>query len=73
MSEPLNNKLIIDADSDLDSTLWHAWNANRHDLSWEDYLVSIGEGLISAEWHRKYTLATFESEEHKNWFLLRHK
>ena len=48
MSDPLNNKLIIDADSDLDATLWRAWNANRHDLSWEDYLVSIGEGMISA-------------------------
>ena len=74
----MNHTLVINYGSDLDRTLELLWVQSDID-EWEMFVGSLS-GVSAVELNRVsavtgptligHTTITFESEEHKNWFLL---
>jgi hypothetical protein len=74
------SELIIMSSSTIDVNLESGWASEFYQIDdWLDYLKSLPT-VIDATWHERewnggdnpsYTLITFESEAHKNWFVLR--
>lgn len=65
------------ADSSIDNNLSKDKFITQCNLTWGDYLRTFPH-VIDAEWVSydftdpiSYTIITFDSEEHKNWFVLR--
>ena len=65
------------ADSSIDNNLSFDKSIAHLGLTWESYLRTFPH-VIDAEWVsydfrsvKSYTIITFDSEEHKNWFILR--
>jgi hypothetical protein len=61
-------KLDILAGSAIDLTLEDLWGRTDIDV-WEEFVMSLPD-VIDATFVNQITTVTFESEEHKNWFLL---
>jgi hypothetical protein len=68
-------QLAIKSSSTIDHNLEQFFNIDA-DIEIDDWIKLIESlpGVISAEWVRDHwsytTVITFESEQHKNWFLL---
>ena len=63
------HKLIIKSESHLDLVLEDAWDNDRQ--SWTQYVRSLPD-VVFATWDGEITTITFESEELKNWFVLKY-
>jgi hypothetical protein len=62
-------KLIIKSESHLDLALEDAWDTDHQ--SWTQYVRSLPD-VVAATWDGEITTITFESEELKNWFVLKY-
>jgi hypothetical protein len=68
-------QLIVKSQSVIDKNLEAEWESDSIEIDdWLSYLKSLTY-VKDAEWIDRllnpYTLITFESEEHKTWFILR--
>jgi hypothetical protein len=54
---------------DIDNNLVAVW---QYSMNWYDFIINSGEGIVSYEYSgNDVRTITFESEEHKNWYLLK--
>jgi|688.fasta_scaffold2330980_2 hypothetical protein len=75
------NQLKVHTNTDMDRNIEEDWHAEEYGLDqWIDYVKSLPhvidveyvEGIWSAGGDQSYTIITFESEAHRNWFVLRY-